>query len=321
MALNHKKLAYWYLQLAQNLDSGLALAAALRATKGPPAEDLEKMARWIDGGGTVGQAFERAKDWIEVSERAFLVAAATSARLPMALHRLSARHLSLRKSQLKLLMKCAYPVFVFNFALIVLPIIQTLGAPGGLTAKNYLARLMVCAVPVWLLEAAVVVLVAQKNPMASQVLDRMPLIGRYRAAQALADFTLTLGNLLDAGVIIGEAWLIASQASHSPALRQAGLEIQTTILKGEPPGLQLHRFPCFPTEYVGLYRTGEISGQLDDNLRLLTAQSHESADRMIEVSMRVYTGILFGIVAAIVAWAALSFWIGYWGQITSLLPG
>jgi type II secretory pathway component PulF len=318
MALDHKKLAFWYLQLAQNLDGGVVLATALVATRGPPAEDLAKMARWIEGGGSIAQAFDLAKGWISDSERPFLVAAATSGRLPMALRRLSERHLALRKGKYKLAMECAYPALVFNFALIVLPIVQL---TGGLTLKGYLGKLALVAVPVWLLEAAAAVLVAQKNPLALQVLDRLPLIGRFRKAQELSDFTVTLGNLLEAGVIIGDAWMIASQASQSPALRQAGREIRETILKGEPPGLQLQRFPCFPNEYAGLYRTGEISGQLDQNLRLLATQSQESADRMLKVSMRIYTGIVFGIVVAIVFWMALSFWTGYWGQFKGLLPG
>jgi type II secretory pathway component PulF len=318
MTLGHKKLAYWYLQLAQNLDGGMVLARALAETRGPPAEDLAKMVRWVEGGGSVAQAFDLASDWISESERPFLVAAATAGKLPMALRRLSDRHLLLRKNKLKLLMECAYPALTFNFALVVLPIMLEM---GSLSFKSYFGMLALTAGPILALEAIAAVLVLRQHPLADQILDRLPLICRFRQAQRLADFTVTLGHLLEAGVIIGDAWLIASQTSHSPDLRQAGLELREVILKGEPPGLQLHRFPCFPTEYVGLYRTGELSGQLDQNLRLLAEQSQESADRMLKVSVRIYTGVAFGIVAVMVAWMAIFGTVGYWKMITNLSGG
>jgi type II secretory pathway component PulF len=319
MALGHKALAFFYLQLAQNLEAGLPLAQALRGAGGPPAASIEQMAGWIERGGSVEQALQMAGEWLPRAERPLLNAAATSGRLPTALHRLAAHHTQLRTLQRQAMLACAYPLFLLHFALLLFPVLGAAfsGQTQSLTVPGYLFKVVLSLLPVWGVLGWLVVLARQESPLLGRLADWLPFFRGYWRSQALADFTFTLGNLLDAGVIADQAWRIAGEASPSSALRAAGQKIHEAAAQGEPPGLHLPRFACFPKEYAGLYRAGEVNGQLDHNLRLLAEQSHEQARLCLQLAARAYATLVFLLVAGTIGYLLISSVAGYFKTLSS----
>ncbi len=322
MSLGHKKLSLWYLQLAQNLDAGLPLAQALRGTGGPPAASIEAMAHWVEGGASVEQALLRSTDWLPKAERPFLTSAAAAGRLPLTLRRLSERHLQLHATKLHVALSCAYPLLLLHLAVLVYPLLRMIDWGHGLqwSATSYLLNLGTLLLPLWGGALGVFILIRRESPFVRTIASRVPGLGGYLKAQALSDFTFALGNLLDAGVIIAQAWLLAGQTSLSPALRRAGEAIHDLATAGEAPGLHLHHFPCFPKDYMALYRAGEINGQLDHNLRLLAGQTQERAMLCLKVAARSYSTLLFLFVAGTVAYLVISTYAGYLHLLSSVLP-
>jgi type II secretory pathway component PulF len=321
MALGHKKLSSWYLQLAQNLEAGLPLAQALRGTAGPPAASLEAMARWIEGGGSIEQALLIAKDWLPKGERPFLVASAASARLPQTLRRLAASHDALRAAQLRVLMACAYPVGVLHLAILIFPIFQMIDWEKGLQWNPVTYQLILAAtvVPLWGTALVLLILARRESPWLGRMANFVPFLRGWRKAQALSDFTNALSNLLDAGVMIGQAWAVAGQVSRSPELRAAGRGVHELIMRGEAPGLHLHKFACFPVDYVAFYRAGEINGQLDHNLHRIAEQQQERARHCLKLAAAFYSTIIFLSVAGTVAYVVVSFYAGYFNSLTKFI--
>ncbi|MEI6860996.1 MAG: type II secretion system F family protein [Verrucomicrobiota bacterium] len=311
MPLGHKQLSSWYLQLAQNLDAGLPLAQALRGTGGPPAASIEAMAHWIEGGGSVEQALLRTKGWLPEAERPLLTAAAMTGRLPQTLRRLSDRHVQLHAIKLRVALSCAYPLFLLHLAVLEFPLLRMMGNGHGLqwSASAYFTTLAALLVPLLGGELWVFLLIRSESPIVDRLASRVPGLRGYFQARSLSDFTFALGHLLDAGVIIAQAWLLAGQTSHSPVLRRAGEAVHDLATAGEAPGLHLHHFSIFSKDYIALYRAGEISGQLDHNLRLLAGQSQEQAVLCLKVAAKIYATLLFLFVAGIVACIVISFYV------------
>src|SRR5205823_4995750 len=95
------------------------------------------------------------------------------------------------------------------------------------------------------------------NPLVLGVARVLPFVGRYVRVQGLSDFAFALGNLLDAGVHIDRAWSLAGAAASRADLRHAAQALNAAIARGEQPSAQLAQWPCFPPDFVALYRTGE----------------------------------------------------------------
>ena len=71
----------------------------------------------------------------------------------------------------------------------------------------------------------------------------------------------------------------------------------------------------FPELFCNLYTTGELSGQLDQELRHLHAYYQESGTRKLErFSLVASFLILLGVVGAIGFWI-IRFWLRYYDQM------
>ena len=90
------------------------------------------------------------------------------------------------------------------------------------------------------------------------------------------------------------------------------------ISRGERPGGIIEGFNCFPAEFVSLYRAGEISGKLDENLQRLSSLSQEQAQRALTLATMVYPGVVFVAVAAGVAYFVITIYGGYLKMLTEM---
>ena len=320
MSLSHKKLASFYLQLAQLLDAGLPLAAALRGSTSGPRSGTEAFARWIEAGGSIEQGLHAASGWLPKTDRPFLAAAAISGRLPLTLRNLAERHTEFNSTQLRLVLTCAYPLGVLHLGLLIFPIINMIDWQKGIqwSLSSYLLSLALTLLPLWGGAWYLYRLHRRQSPALDRFLGLLPLLRTYRRAQALADFAFALGNLLDAGVLIGQAWATAGKIARWPALRTAGRKVHEIILRGEAPGLHLHEFPCFPIDFVALYRAGELAGQLDQNLKLLAAQNQEQARHHLKLAAGVYATALFLVIAGVVVYSVIRFYVGYFNMLDAI---
>ncbi len=320
MSLSHKKLASFYLQLAQLLDAGLPLAAALRGSTSGPRSGTEAFARWIEAGGSIDQGLHAASSWLPKSDRPFLAAAAQSGRLPQTLRNLAERHTEYNSTQLRLVLSCAYPLGVLHLGLLVFPIIGMIDWQKGLqwSTSRYLLTLAGTVLPLWGIAWYLYRLHRRQSPILDRFLGMLPLLRTYRRSQALADFAYALGHLLEAGILIAQAWAIAGKIARWPALRKAGRQVHEIILRGEAPGLHLHEFPCFPIDFVALYRSGELSGQLDQNLKLLATQNQEQARHHLKLATGIYATALFLLIAGMVVYNVVRFYAGYFNMLNAV---
>ncbi|RRJ95464.1 type II secretory pathway protein [Opitutaceae bacterium TAV4] len=321
MALSHKKISAWYLQLAQQLEAGLPLIAAIRGNAGAPKPDRDAMVRRLEDGMSFPDALDAAGPWLPRGDRLFLATASIAGRLPHTLRNLSSRHGQLAAASGRVVMACIYPVVILHVALLMFPLLRMLDWERGFQwdESAYLGSLAVTLLPLWALGVTGFVLAKRESPLWDRALSLLPIFRRYRREQALADFCFALGNLLDAGAPIGDAWIAAGRSSRSPALIAAARSIRDTVQGGGLPGTRLEEFSCFPDDFVTMYRTGETAGQLDSNMIRLAGLHQDYAGARLKMASLFYPGVVFGIVAVVVGYHVIRFILGYVDKLNSLM--
>ncbi len=323
MPLPAEKLAIVYHNLAQLLGAGVTLAQALRSPSPAPGADCYRLAELIESGASIAEVIGAAGDWLPQSDRPFILAAAGSGRLPLVLQNLAARHEQIGATRRRVIFACIYPVGVFHFAALIFPFLRMInfekGIQGGVS--NYVAGVLTILVPVWVGAGLLFFLVRRENSLALRLLDLLPAIGGYRKNQALADFAFALGNLLEAGAPIGQAWRDSGRIARSRRILAASQAIEDLIEGGLAPGPNLHKYRVFPADFVARYQTGETSGGLEKALLVVAADYQIRANQRLAAASMLYPGLLFGAVALMVAYVVIGFFMNYIGTLNRIMDG
>jgi type II secretory pathway component PulF len=321
LPLSHAKLAAFYLQLSQQLGAGLTLAQALSERSSAPADDCASLVSQIENGATVATLFTSAGDWLPNEDRPFLIAAAETGKLPIILKALSQRHELLGAQQSRMIFSSLYPLGVLHFGALVFSFFRLINWEKGLqwSTLGFIGGVLMIILPFWTGAIVLTVLVRRRNPLALKFLDLLPAVGGFRRHQALADFAFSLGHLLEAGAPIGSAWKQAGKIANSPRIEVAAQAICSAIDSGTAPGTLLKSHAVFPDEFVTLYRTGERSGSLDQNLLHLAELHFERAQKQLKLAAALYPGLLFFAVAGLVLYIVVSSYAGYLKSITDML--
>jgi general secretion pathway protein F/type IV pilus assembly protein PilC len=317
------KLAIVYHTLAQLLGAGVTLAQALRSPSPAPGADCYRLAGLIESGASISEVIGAAGDWLPQSDRPFLLAAAGTGRLPLVLQNLAARHEQIGATRRRVIFASLYPVGVFHFAALIFPFLRMInfeqGIQGGMS--SYVTGVLTILVPVWVGAGLLFYLVRRENPLAVRLLDLLPAIGGYRKNQALADFSFALGNLLEAGAPIGQAWRDSGRIARSRRILVASQKIEELIEGGLAPGPNLKKFRVFPADFVARYQTGETAGGLEKALLLVAADYQIRANQRLAAASMLYPSLLFGAVALMVAYVVIGFFMNYIGTLNKLMDG
>ncbi len=323
LSLSHAKLSAFYLQLSQQLGAGLTLAQSLAARSPAPAADCARLVRLIHDGEIVAKVFTAAGNWLPEEDRPFLAAAAATGRLPLILRTLSARHAHLGTLQRRVAFSCLYPLGVLHFGSLVFALFRLINWETGIhwSTPGFIGGVLMILLPFWGSVIGLAVLMRRRNPIAATFLSLLPAIGGYRREQALADFAFALGNLLEAGAPIADAWHSAGEIANSTRIAAAAAAVHAQILRGGAPGAVINSQRVFPPDFVTLYQTGEVTGSLDKNLIHLAEIHQDRARQKLAFAAVLYPGLLFFAVAALVLSIVISAYSGYIGNINKMLDG
>ncbi len=315
MRVSSRTLSNWYPRLATALDAGLGLERCLATMPGPPPSAVDGLAARLRAGEGLADALESAGTWLPVVDRRIIAAGAQSGRLPDALRRLATRHEAVARARTAMLLASAYPVALVHLGAFAFPI-QKLVDGSGVAA--YLAAVFVVLVPLWL--AAVLALAAARRKLRPvlAVLDRLPLIGGFRRARALADLAFVLEALVVAGVRVDVAWLHAGIAAGDRRLELAAIAAADAVQRGEPVGPVLGARAEIPPLFTEYYRTGELSGRLDEALQAIQRQFSESAGHRLRAASIAYPAALLAVVAGWVIVRIVQFYAGYFAGLEAL---
>jgi len=315
-----------YHQLGQLTSAGVTLVAALELLeRNPPSRsyrpELRRILESIRRGSTFSEALHETGRWLPSFDIALLHAGEHSGRLPNCFKLLADHYADRARLARQVLSDVAYPLFVLHFAVFIFPFAQFFLSGDWL---GYLAKTVGILAPLY--AAAIVMLYALQGrrgeewrEMMERILHPIPVLGSARRELALARLASALEALISAGVTILEAWDIAALACGSPTLRRTVARWQPQFRAGRTPADVLADTSAFPELFANLYRTGEVSGQLDDSLKNLHKYYQEEGTRKLHLVARWLPRFAYFLIMLVVAWKIISFYLGYFQQVNDAI--
>jgi type II secretory pathway component PulF len=180
--------------------------------------------------------------------------------------------------------------------------------------------------PLYLITALILYATQSKHgekwrALIESILRPVPLLGTARHYLAIARLAAALEALINAGVNIIEAWDVAANASGSPALHRAVAAMKPQVVAGRTPAEVLREHSVFPDLFSNLYQSGEVSGKLDETLKRLYTHYQEEGTFKLHAFAQWMPRLIYGLVAIMVAYYVIQFWIGYFNQISTITKG
>jgi type IV pilus assembly protein PilC len=326
--------AEFYHQLAQCTSAGIGVIRALEQVKAnPPArsfrEPLEHLLNELAKGATLAESLQQ-QAWLPPFDVALIGAGEQTGRLDSCFHMLADYYNDRARIIKQVISQLIYPVGLIHFAalvfLIVLPFAQS-----EFNASLLLLFVRAAAVLLPLYGAVILLIYAMQGKHGEQwrariesFLRRVPMLGKARHYLALSRLAAALEALTAAGVNVVAAWDLAAAACGSPALRYAVQSWKPQVAAGQMPSEAVRACPLFPEMFANLYASGEVSGKLDDSLRHLHQVYNDEGTRKIEAFAQWTPRLIYFLVALMVAYEIVQFWIGLYGphsELSNVLKG
>lgn len=320
----------FYYQLSSMIRAGLPLIGALQTLeKSPPAASYRKpiarMLAELKGRNNFTGALATLGDWLPVFDKALLEAGEQSGRLDECFRLLASYYEERAKLAREVIGQMIYPFCIVHFALLVFPVSLLVAAVlqdqwGPLLIEKAVAFGTLYGVAAALVLANSGARAEWWRATTEGILGVIPVLGRARQNLALARLAAALEALFSAGVGIVDSWELAARASGSPALAREVMKWRPQIeVEQKTPGEILASKGVFPTMFTSLYRTGEISGQLDDTLKRQHEYSRVEGHRQMQMFTRgLTTAIILAIMIAI-GFQVVMFWVGYFNNISNVI--
>jgi len=311
-------------QLAQLTSAGIGVIPALeQIQRSPPArayrEPLQRLLDELARGTTVTGSLHRL-GWLPAFDQALIGAGERSGRID-ACFRLLAGYYNERARLLRQLIgDLMYPVFVFHLAVLLLTFLEFLWS------GPWLLVFLGGFIPVYAVTAFLIYAGQDRRNEAwrakvEAILRFIPVLGTARHYLALARLAAALEALMNAGVNIFEAWELSAAASGSPALRRAVAAWKPKMAAGQTPADAVRACRLFPEMFANFYASGEVSGKLDDSLRHLNQLYNEEGSRKLHLVATWVPRMIYFLVAGLVAFIVIHFWVNYFNQISNVTSG
>lgn len=311
-----------YHQMAQLTAAGLPILRILeQLEQHPPTRSyrapLHHARQEIEAGCTFSEAFSRTGKWLAPFDLALLEAGERSGRLD-ACFRVLANYYSDRAGTARqTIADLAYPMFLFHFAIFILPFAQLFTTGNVLL---YGLKTLGVLLPIYFVAGLALLALQGRHGMKWRAfiergLHLIPLLGSGRRELALARLSMALESLLAAGVPIVEAWELAGRVSGSPYLHRKICAWKPDLLGGNTPAEVVTASNAFPDLFAHQYHSGEVSGKLDETLRRLHQYFHEEGTRKIRAFAQWVPRLIYLLVALFIAYKIISFYSGLWQSV------
>jgi protein transport protein HofC len=318
-----------YHQLAGMLTSGITLVQAAELLRdAPPSgafrQHLCGVIADLKQGSSFAESVAARRGWMPAFDIALLDAGERSGRLDACCQRLSEYYQERARLVRSMMSDLAYPAFLVLLVVVVFP-------PSALTrlvTQGDVAGFVGPKLALFALFAAAEMVVLFLNHSGRSagfragweaLLHAIPVFGRARRAMALARLSLALEALLNAGVDVLKSWELSAAASGSPALERATTQALRRMASGETPGEAIATTGVFPPKFLSVYRSGELSGRVDQSLQYLHKDFADESSRLFKRMAEWMPRLIFLLVAGLIGYYVVTFWTAYFGGMVDAI--
>ena len=232
-----------------------------------------------------------------------------------------------------------YPAVVFVMAIVTVVILATFVLPRFRTffdsfhAKLPLPTRMMLGITNFisnwwfLLIGGLVLLIAgaialRRNPKGKAWIDsimlKAPVLGDLIQAVIMERICRILSSMIHAGVPLPEAMAVTSQASNNAVYKEGLDHVREEMMEGQGLSEPILRTGLFPGAARQMFRVGEETGTLDEQLELAASYYN----REVDIRVKRFTGlfepaviIFMGVIVGFVAVALVSAMYGIYHQV------
>lgn len=315
-----------YHQLSQLTIAGLPILKSLgQIERHPPShayrQPLRTAIKLINEGASFTGAFRQTGNWMASFDLALLEAGEKSGRLDVCFRVLSDYYADRARMARQMIADLAYPVFLFHFAIFILPFADLF--TGKISAYAYGFKTVGILIPVYAFGALLIYAGQGRHgefwrSVVEKILHPIPILGNGRRELAIARLAMALEALLNAGVSIVEAWELAATVSGSPTLRRTVQGWRHDVSAGVTPSEAMSASGVFPDMFANQYHSGEVSGKLDEVLKRMRQYYQEEGARKIHAVSQWIPRFIYLLVALVIGWKVISFYSSHLSQIEKL---
>jgi type II secretory pathway component PulF len=159
---------------------------------------------------------------------------------------------------------------------------------------------------------------APRNPGVDRLINRVPWIGKARRNLAMARFCKVYHSCVLAGISMTETAQLASEASQSGVIREAGVLLVKAAKAGSALGPQFMADDAFPKAFARSYSTGEEAGTLDTDLARWSKLFQDDADAGAKQVAVMVPKVLYFLILGFVAWKITCFYGDYYSTLEQI---
>ena len=138
---------------------------------------------------------------------------------------------------------------------------------------------------------------------------RLPVVGRLLQKFSVAEFSRTLGTLLQGGIPIVAALETTKESVSSPLLAQAIGQAQTEVTGGRPLSSSLRLSGFFPAIALDMVEVGESTGALPSMLESLAEFFEEDVNIDLATLVALVDPLMIASIAVVVAFVLVAFYL------------
>jgi type II secretory pathway component PulF len=321
--------AEFYHQLAQLTSAGIGILSALEQIKrNPPSrsyrEPLQRLLDELAKGHAFAESLRRLGAWLPEFDIALIDAGERSGRLDICFRLLADYYNDRARIAKQVISQLIYPVGLIHFAALIFMIVLPYAHSQFSASLLFLfVKAALVLSPLYLVTFFLIYATQSKHgekwrARIESYIRPIPILGTARRFLALARLAAALEALISAGVNIVQAWDLAATASGSPALRRTVENWKPQIEAGRTPAEIIRDCRIFPEMFANLYASGEVSGKLDETLRRLYAHYQEEGARKLSAFAQWVPRLIYFLVAGVIAYKVVSFYLGYFQQISNM---
>lgn len=313
-------------ELAKLLGAGFGIrqAIAVILDTRPPAGQvalLSEADQALAEGKSIAQAFGNPARVTDL-ERTVITAGERGGRLAQAFQHLADYFEMISSARREALQSMIYPAVLLHMGVFVATVPGALMA--GHSGASILGSIILWLVGLYLGIALIVLLVrgllkaAPTSVAIDRWLNRIPVIGKAGKSMAMARFTKVFHIGVLAGLSMAEVVSMATEASHSGTIRQAGAKLSDRAEEGGALGPVFVASPAFPAAFARSYATAEEAGGLDTDLERWARLFHEEAARGIKAVAIAVPKVCYVLIVIFVVWKILGFYSGYYETLENI---
>lgn len=319
-----------YHQLGSMITAGVPLVQALqmaadKRSLSASRKNISILVQHLKNGLSFSDSLVRVPGWIPEFDYALLSAGEQSGKLDSTFKTLAGLYATRATILRDTIAGLILPAVNLSVFLLIFPLRLLVNAAMGIINNNYsqcipfiLEKVAVYGIFIGAITLSIFLSQGKRGEGWRSFLESLsglvPLLGTARKHLFIARLSSALEAMVSSGVSIVKAWPMAAAASGSAQLKRHVSGWATHLEEGHTPSELVNDNPYFPEMYKSEYYTGEISGKLDDSLRRMQAYYQEEGFRDMRMFTRVFSGTVYGIIALLIAYNVITFYIHYFGE-------